>query len=188
MHPNVYLIHMSDILRSSTEDQALLRPIALWAVNYTERVLPIFENAHPNDPHPRQAVEAAREFGKGKKRDADLRSISIAAFKLGKTTEGPPKYVTRAACAVAAITYTHTDLATGIQGVRQAQHILSPIVYAALALGKDSDDLINDAITSAPPEARFILRQMPPQPASEKREGALFARLDAGLRDSELAA
>jgi hypothetical protein len=176
---------MPDTLSNSTKDQALLRPVALWAANYVEQVLPIFENAYPNEPCPRQAVEAAREFGKGKKRDNDLRSISMAAFKLGRTTEEPSKYVTRAACAAAAIAYTHTDLAMGIQGVRQARHILGPIVYAALALGKDCDSLIDNAIANAPPEVYLILRQMPPQPAGEKQEDMLFARLDASLRRNE---
>ena len=173
---------MSNTLRNSTEDQALLRPVVVWAANYVEQALPIFEGVHPNEPLLRQAVEAAREFGKGKKRDSNLRSIAMAAFKLGKATEGSSKYVTRAACAVAAIAYTHTDLATDIQGIRQARHVLGPVVYSALALSDKSDNLIDDAIASAPPEVHFILRQMPPQPPSEKREGMLFARLDAGLR------
>jgi hypothetical protein len=175
---------MSSTLTDSTKDQALLRPAGLWAANYAEQVLPIFENAHPNELLPRKAVEAAREFGNGKKRDNNLRSISMAAFKLGKTTEEPSKYVTRAACAAAAVAYTHTDLATGIQGTRQARHILGPVVYAALALGKDGESLIDNAIANAPSEVRSILRQMPPQPIGKKREGILFARLDAGLRGS----
>ena len=84
---------MSDTPRSSTENQALLRPIALWAAKYAEQVLPIFESIYPDEPYPRQAVEAAREFGKGKRRDNDLRLISMAAFKLGKTTKGVTKEV-----------------------------------------------------------------------------------------------
>lgn len=176
---------MSNTLSNSTQDQVLLRPVALWAANYAEQVLPVFEDTYPNEPCPRQAVEAAHEFSKGKKRDNNLRSISMAAFKLGTVTEGPSKYVTRAACAAAAVAYTHTDLATGTQGIRQARHILGPVVYAALALSKDSDKLINDAIATAPPEVHFILRQMPPQPVGKKPEDILFARLDAGLRSGK---
>lgn len=177
---------MADTLSNSTKDQALLRPVASWAASYVEQVLPIFENAYPNEPRPRQAVEASREFSKGKKRDNHLRVISMAVFKLGKTSERSSKYVTRAASAVAAIAYTHTDLATGIQGIRQARHILGPVVYAALSLGEDGEELINDAIVTAPPEVHLILQQMPAQPASKKREDMLFARLDTGLRSKEL--
>lgn len=176
---------MADTLSNSTKDQALLRPIASWAAGYVEQALPIFENDYPNEPRPREAVEASREFGKGKKRDKDLRLISMAAFKLGKTSEGPSKYVTRAASAVAAIAYTHTDLATGIQGIRQARHILGPVVYAALSLGEDGEELLNDAIATAPPEVRFILQQMPVQPSGKKQEDILFERLDIGLRSQE---
>lgn len=176
---------MSDTLSNSTKDQVLLRPIASWAANYVEQVLPVFEKIYPDEPRPRQAVKASREFGKGKRRDNNLRLISMAVFKLGKITEGSPKYVTRAASAVAAIAYTHTDLTEGVQGMRQARHILGPVVYAALSLGEDSsesEELINDAIATAPPEVNLILQHMPTQSAGKKQEDLLFARLDISLR------
>lgn len=178
-------MHMSDTLQSSTEDQALLRRVALWSVTYVEQALPIFEKKYPNELRPRQAVEAAREFGYGKKRDSKLRLLSMAAFKLGKTTEGSSKYVTRAACAAAAIAYTHTDLTTGIQGVRQARHVLGPVVYSAIALGDKGETLIDDAVAAAPSEVCLIIEQMPPQPAGEHQEDMLFARLDTGLRSKK---
>lgn len=181
----MYNKSMTATLGSSAESQKLLRPITLWAAHYVEQVLPIFETTHPDEPTPRKAVEAALEFGNGRRRDNTLRAISMSAFKLGKTTAGSAKYVTRAACAVAAIAYTHTDLTTGTQGVRQAQHILGPIVYAALALGEDSDRLVKDAIANAPPEVGFILQYMPSQPAGKRQEDVLFFQLDANLRHNK---
>lgn len=174
---------MSNALNNSSEDQELLQPVSVWAAHYVDRVLPIFESIYPNESLPRQAVEAAREFGRGKKRDNDLRTISLSTFKLGKTANGAPKYVTRAASAAAAVAYTHTDLVTGIQGIRQARHILGPVVYAALALGEGGGNIIDEAIADAPSEVRLILQHMPPQPSSNKYEDMLFARLDAGLRN-----
>ena len=58
----------------------------------------------------------------------------MAVFKIGKEVDEPAKYVTKAASAISAVPYTHTDLQIGEQGWRQARHVLGPIVYAAYAL------------------------------------------------------
>ncbi len=180
---------MSSGLKNSTENQHLLRAAALWAAAYAEQALPIFESRHPDDLRPRQAVAAGREFGCGKQRDKNLRILALAAFKLGNGLDTPSKYVTRAASLTAAIAYTHTDLQTGIQGIRQAQHILGPVVYTALALETAAgsgpaigDGCIRRATASAPPEVRYLVGQLPPQPTGKSRLDALFAALDAGLR------
>lgn len=181
---------MSEMLKDSSEEQALLRPIALWAARYAEEVLPVFESRHPDDERPRNAVEAGREFGHGKKRDKNLRMVAFAAMKSGKDIDVASKHATRAAMLTVAVAYTHTDLQTGLQGVRQARHILGPIVYAALALEAAADDssvgdeLLQRAVTDAPPEVRYILAHMPPQPQKEGRIDALFLALDSALRKS----
>ena len=54
-------------LGNSTDEQDVLRAVALWAADFAEEALPIFEDTYPGDARPREAVEAAREFGKGKK-------------------------------------------------------------------------------------------------------------------------
>lgn len=180
---------MQKQLQDSSQEQSLLRPIALWAADYVQQALPIFEERHPQDTRPRQAVEAARAFGEGKKRDKQLRLVALAATKAGKELDQPSKHVARAATLAAAVAYTHTDLQLGDQGIRQAQHILGPIVYAALALEAAAnnssaigDKLIHDAAVHAPNEARYILSFMPQQPQKESRTGTLFATLDAALR------
>ncbi len=179
---------MTNELKNSTEDQHLLRPAALWAADYTEQALPVFESRYPNDTRPREAVEAGRAYGQGKRRDKNLRVLALAAFKVGKEIDEPSKYVTKAASAVAAIAYTHTDLQTGEQGERQARHVLGPVVYSAFALeladGKPElgDSIIHSAIESAPPEVRTIVRNMPPQTNNKSRLDVLFADLDTGLR------
>src|SRR5690348_4611737 len=121
-------------LGNSTQEQELLRAVALWAADCAEQALPIFESQHANDMRPRQAIEAGREFGRGKKRDKDLRIVALAALKAGKEVDVPSKYAARAATLAAAVAYTHTDLHTGLPGIRQARHMLGPAVYAALAL------------------------------------------------------
>lgn len=177
------------ILKSSTEEQDLLRPIALWAVRYVEMALPIFENQYPNDERPREALRAAQAFGNGKKRDNNLRKVALATLKSAKNASETSKYVVQAATLAASVAYTHTDLQTGIQGIRQAKHILGPIVYAARAIELNSTDqmmaadaIITRAVREAPEEARYILKHMPVQPAGQDRVSTLFFDLDAALR------
>ncbi len=178
-------------LGNSTEEQALLRAAALWAANYAEQALPIFEKRYPDDNRLRAAIEAGREFGKGKRRDKDLRVLAMAAFKIVKDLDEPSKHVAHAASLTAAVAYTHTDLQTGLQGIRQARHILGPTVHAAFALelagGGDSmigSDIINNAVEDAPAEVRSLLMHMPQQPErTGTRLDALFYELDSKLRN-----
>jgi hypothetical protein len=185
---------MPNKLKNSTAEQEVLRATALWAADFAEQALPVFESRHANDARPREAIEAGREYGQGKRRDKNLRVLALAAFKIGKNVDEPSKYVTQAAALTAAVAYTHTDLQTGMQGVRQAQHVLGPIVYAALALETAAggepiigDDVIHHALKSAPSSVRYILKHMPPQPKKDGRLNSLFFDLDSGLRNEKQA-
>lgn len=180
---------MFNELGNSTQEQELLRAVALWAADCAEQALPIFESHHPTDTRPREAIEGGREFGRGKKRNKNLRILALAALKAGKKADEPSKYAARAATLAASVAYTHTDLQTGLPGVRQARHVLGPAVYAALALETDTggepnvgNDVIHRAIESAPPEVRYLLKHMPPQPKENSRLSVLFSDLDLALR------
>jgi hypothetical protein len=180
---------MSGHIRKFNPEQELLRAVAVWAADCAERALPLFESRHPTDTRPREAIEGGRAFGRGKKRDKHLRIVALAAFRAGKDVDEPSKYAARAASLTAAVAYTHTDLQTGLPGVRQARHVLGPAVYAALALetaaGGDSkvgDDVVHRAIESAPTEVRYLLKHMPPQPNENGRLGVLFSDFDSVLR------
>ncbi len=179
---------MPETLGNSSEEQTLLRPIALWAASYAEEALTVFESHHPDDARPREAVEAGREFGKGKKRDGNLRMVAFAAMKSRKDIDEASRHAVQAAILTAAVAYTHTDLQMGMQGVRQAKHILGPVVYAALAVEMAANDaaigdnLLQRAIENAPPEVSHILEHMPLQPKKTGRADALFSVLDSALR------
>lgn len=61
----------------SREDQ---RSMATWAAACAERVLPIFEDAYPNDDRPRKAIEACRMWVRtGVFRMTDIRGASLGA-------------------------------------------------------------------------------------------------------------
>jgi len=181
---------MSETLGNSTEEQTLLRPIALWAAKYAEEALVIFESRHPDDTRPREAIEGGRTFGSGKKRDKNLRVLAFAAMKSKKDIDEPSKHAAQAAMLAAAVAYTHTDLQAGLQGVRQARHILGPIVYAALAIEMAAadtttgDEFLRRAIQDAPRQVSQILAHMPPQPQKAARVDTLFSALDSALRTS----
>ncbi len=163
--------------------------MALWAANCAELALPIFESLHLTDTRPREAIEAGREFGFGKKRDKALRIVAMSALRAGKAVDEPSKHAARAATLAASVAYTHTDLQTGLPGIRQARHVLGPAVYAALALQtaaggdpKVGEGVVRRAIESAPDEVRYLLKHMPPQPGETGRLGILFYDLDGALR------
>ncbi len=169
-------------LRNSADDQGLLRAAAVWAADCAEQALCVFERRYPADMRPRDAIDGGREFGRGRKRDKTLRTLAWAAHSASKDAEEPSaKYAARAAMLTAAVAYTHTDLHTGLPGVRQARHVLGPAVYAAMAVG---DEAIRDAARSATPEVCRLITCMPPQPAGNSRLSELYAALDAALRDA----
>lgn len=179
-------------LGNSTEEQELLRVVALWAADCAEQALPIFESHHPADTRPREAIDAGREFARGKKRDKNLRAVAWAAAKAGKEIDEPSKYAARAASQVAIIAYTHTDLQKGLQGVRQAKHILGPAVYTALALEgaangnfEVGDDVIRRAAENATQQVCYLVNHMPPQPENNSRMSLLYAALDSALRNKD---
>jgi hypothetical protein len=61
----------------SREDQ---KALATWAADCAERVLPLFEQAYPNDDRPRKAIETCRIWVRtGVFRMAEIRGTSLAA-------------------------------------------------------------------------------------------------------------
>lgn len=180
-------------LGNSTQEQELLRPIALWAADCAEQALSIFEDRFPTDKRPREAIEGGRAFGHGRKRDKNLRTLAWTAHSASKEADQPAaKYAARAAMLTAAVAYTHTDLPS----VDQARHVLGPLAYAALALettaadnkSNMSDPIIRHAIEKATPEVYHFLKHMPVQPKGEKGEkgksrlSQLYAEIDSALR------
>lgn len=55
------------------------RALALWAADCAERVLPLFETAHPGDTRPRDAISATRRWAKDKLSMAAARQFALDA-------------------------------------------------------------------------------------------------------------
>ncbi|MEE6169777.1 MULTISPECIES: putative immunity protein [unclassified Mycolicibacterium] len=164
-----------------------LRPVSLWAADCAERVLPCFENAVPGDVRARDAIEGARAFGRGQRRDTRMRTLAFAALQAGGEVDDPSaKAAARAAQMAVAVAYTHLDL-TGSAAARQTMHLLAPVVYAArareLASGSAAADReIDWAAAHCTALVRDVVTRMPVPPTGQTRLGDLYRATDAALR------
>ncbi|MGS0684761.1 putative immunity protein [Nakamurella sp. GG22] len=52
--------------------------LAQWASDCAERVLPLFESEHPDDPRPRAAIDGARAWSRG---EIDARAAQLLALE-----------------------------------------------------------------------------------------------------------
>ena len=67
------------------QDQRLM---ATWAADCAERVLPLFEQAYPEDDRPRKTIEVCRTWVRtGVFKMADIRAASLAAHAAARTAE-----------------------------------------------------------------------------------------------------
>ncbi len=68
----------------SEDDRRLL---AAWAADCAERVLPIFEDACPDDQRPRAAIDGARAWARGDIETAAARTLALAAQDAARKIE-----------------------------------------------------------------------------------------------------
>jgi hypothetical protein len=61
--------------------------LALWAADCAERVLPLFEDRHPDDRRPREAVEAARAWARGEMSVSAARTAAFAAHAAAREVD-----------------------------------------------------------------------------------------------------
>jgi len=108
------------------QDQGLL---ALWAADCAEHVLPLFEQMHPQDDRPRQAIEAARAWVRGEIPSGAARAAAVAAHAAARTAdEGAARAVARAAGHAAGTAHM----------LGHAQHAAAYAVKAVFAAEADS--------------------------------------------------
>ncbi|BBG04712.1 MULTISPECIES: putative immunity protein [Pseudonocardia] len=162
-----------------------LRVVAGYTLSCAEEVLPLFEDAAPDDPRPRAAVQAARVFVDGAERSRLQRVTALDAHRAAKVaTTGPGRHAAHAAGDAAASAYLHP-----IARATQVGHILRAAAHAAraleLAAGDDpavGDRHIEGARRRAPGALVDVLRRYPPAPAGRSRVAQLMIDLDTGLR------
>jgi len=164
-----------------------LREVAAFAAGSAQPALEIFEKAHPGDPRPRAAIDAAWTFARGGKRGKSLRDTAWAALRAAREagTEAAAD-AARAAMAAASAAYLHP-----LADEHQVKHILGAAAHAAraaeLEAGGDRDvgaAHIEQAGRRAAPAVVEVLRRYPAAPPGGGRVGELLRDLDAALRRS----
>jgi hypothetical protein len=151
------------------------RVLAPWAADCAERVLPLFERVAHGDRRPREAIEAARAFGRGELRIGAARAAAAAAHAAARAISG--------AAAVNAARAAGHAAATAHMGA----HARGAPAYASIAAGLAApDDLgagrreIEWAAEQADAEVRRALLRLP---LALRGGGAL----GAAIRDLEAA-
>ncbi|WP_445394715.1 putative immunity protein [Streptomyces sp. LE64] len=162
-----------------------LRAVARYAVESAEAVLPVFEAGNPEDPRPRAAVDAAREFVNGARRTRLQRITALDAHRAARqaATEAE-QLAARAAGDAAAAAYLHP-----LAKATQVGHILRAAACAARVaeLQADGDpaaglDSIERARLRATPVVVDVLSRYPAAPFGRSRVARLMTALDEGLR------
>ncbi|WP_432536498.1 putative immunity protein [Kineococcus arenarius] len=162
-----------------------LRDVTSFAAGCARTSLGLFEDEHPDDPRPRDAIEAADAFAAGGRRGAVLRTTAWAAHRAAREATSPPAQdAARAAADAAASAYLHP-----LADAHQVKHVLGAAAHAARALelagGDDcavGEREVERAQRDAPPGVRAVLSKLPPAPAGGGRVGELMRRLDLALR------
>ena len=80
---------------SLTDDNHHL--LAQWAALCAEHVLPLFESMRPDDPRPRQAIEAARAWTRGELKMMETRALGGHAMDAARDLRGAARFAAYAA-------------------------------------------------------------------------------------------
>lgn len=164
-----------------------LRVVARYVVRHAEGVLPVFEQAVPDDPRPRAAIEAAWVFINGAGRTKLQRVASIDAHRAARSAPSEAaRLAARSAGDAASAAYLHPIAQAG-----QVGHILRAGASAArigeVAAGGDpaiGDALLERSRRLATPVLIDVLCRYPPAPGGSSRVARLMGALDRSLRQT----
>lgn len=162
-----------------------LRAVARYSAECAQEVLPLFEDANPEDPRPRVAIDAAWTFANGGARTKLQRVTALDAHRAAKdaTTE-VARYAAAAAGDAAAAAYLHP-----LAKATQVGHILRAAANAAHAAELNAGDdpnvgsaLIEQARSRATTIVIEVLGRYPLAPVGKSRVAYLMTALDRSLR------
>jgi hypothetical protein len=116
--------------------------LAAWAADCAERVMPYFEQAHPTDHRPRNAIEASREWVRtGVFRMADIRRASLASHAAAREVgaDNAARSAARAAGQAVATAHVPTHSIGAANYALQAIHRATSTSAADAAIAKERD-------------------------------------------------
>jgi hypothetical protein len=162
-----------------------LRAVAAYASACALDALSLFEEACPDDPRPRTAIETSLAFAQGGKRGKAIRDAAWGTMRAGHAADDKAAaHAARAAMGAASAAYLHP-----LADADQVKHILGAAAFAARALELAAGDdpavglkQIRRAARRAKPAVLDVLRRYPAAPAGGGRVGELLRTLDAALR------
>lgn len=119
--------------------------LATWAADCAQRLLDLFESRVPDDPRPREAVDAARAWSRDEVPVGWCQKAAVAAHAAARQAVDP-KAVWAARAAGHAAATAHA-----------ADHSLAVIHYAGKALGADAHAERDWQIEQAPEHLRALI-------------------------------
>lgn len=103
------------------------RLIAAWAATCAEHVLCLFERAVPDDPRPRQAIDAARAWVRGELPMMATRALGGHAMGAARPLGGPARFAAYAAGQAACVAHVpEHDLGAAAYAIKAAQAAAPP--------------------------------------------------------------
>lgn len=101
--------------------------IALWAATCAEHVLSLFEDAVPDDPRPRQAIDAARAWVRGELPMMRTRALGGHAMGAARPLRGAARLTAYAAGQAACVAHVpEHDLGAAAYAIKAAQAAAPP--------------------------------------------------------------
>ena len=79
--------------------------LAVWAATCAEHVLPLFESVRPDDPRPRQAIEAARAWTRGELKMMETRALGGHAMGAARDLSGAARFAAYSAGQAAVVAH-----------------------------------------------------------------------------------
>ncbi|WP_037636119.1 putative immunity protein [Streptomyces katrae] len=164
-----------------------LRVVARYVVGHAEDVLPVFEQAVPDDPRPRAAIDAAWAFINGAPRTKLQRVTSRDAHRAARSAPSEAaRLAARCAGDAASAAYLHPIAQAG-----QVGHILRGCASAARIgeMEAGGDPAIGDALLERSRQRATtvlidVLSRYPPATGGSSRVARLMCILDHSLRQA----
>ncbi|MFD4029854.1 putative immunity protein [Streptomyces sp. NPDC058637] len=164
-----------------------LRVVARYVVRHAEDVLSVFEQAVPDDPRPRAAIDAAWVFIGGANRSRLQRVTSFDAHRAARSAPSEAaRLAARSAGDAASAAYLHP-----IAQVGQVGHVLRACASAARIgeMEAGGDPAIGGALLErsrqrASPVLIDVLCRYPPATGGSSRVARLMRALDHSLRQA----
>ncbi|MDP9777717.1 thymidine phosphorylase [Nakamurella flavida] len=101
--------------------------LAEWAATCAEHVLPLFEQARPDDPRPRQAIEQARAWTRGEIPMMQARAAGGHAMGAARDLRGAARHAAYAAGQAGAVAHVAAhDLGAAAYAIKAARDAAPP--------------------------------------------------------------